>query len=110
MTNIKAKTIEGGGIRIAATIGEKEVGHAYLYILKNDQHELPFAFMEDVFVEEDFRSQGIGTQILVKIIEAAQDNQCYKIVGTSRHERINAHKLYERLGFQNYGLEFRINL
>jgi len=110
MMQIKAKTVSGTGVRISAELDGREVGHAYLYFLKNDLHELPFAFMEDVFVDEDFRGQGIGTQILVKIIETAQDNDCYKIIGTSRDSRTNVHQMYERLGFVRRGLEFRINL
>jgi len=35
---------------------------------------------------------------------------CYKLVATSRASRPRVHELYERLGFENYGVEFRMNL
>ena len=44
------------------------------------------------------------------LISAAQDAGCYKLIATSRTSRPNVHELYERLGFEKHGVEFRMNL
>ncbi len=89
--------------------GGKEVARAYLYILKNDLHEKPFGLMEDVYVHENHRSQGLGTKLVVELIKAAELNNCYKLIGTSRYDRPKVHALYIHLGFKDRGKEFRID-
>ncbi|MDD4272012.1 MAG: GNAT family N-acetyltransferase [Patescibacteria group bacterium] len=105
---IKQKTIKAGGIKFFIEQDGREAARAYLYILKNDLHERPFGFMEDVFVGENFRSQGLGARLVEELIKAAKLNNCYKLIGNSRQERFNVHELYERLGFKNWGKEFRM--
>jgi GNAT superfamily N-acetyltransferase len=72
-------------------------------------HEEPFGFMEDVFVDENFRSQGLGTKIVEELIKIAKENNCYKLIATSRYARPKVHAMYERLGFKDQGREFRID-
>ena len=43
------------GIRVRIEDKGKDIAHAYVYILKNDLHERPFGFIEDVFVSEEYR-------------------------------------------------------
>ncbi len=66
--------------------------------------------MEDVFVDKKLRGQGIGTILVKKIIAEAKKNKCYKLIATSRHKRPRVHAFYEKLGFKNHGLEFRVDL
>ena len=56
--NIKSKTIEAKGIRFSVVEDEQEVARAYLYIMYNDLHPEPFGLLEDVYVDELYRSQG----------------------------------------------------
>lgn len=107
---INKKKLSSKGIKLFIKQDGKEVARAFLYIMKNDLHDEPFGFMEDVFVDESLRRQGIGTDLVNKVIEAAEENRCYKLIATSRHERPQARALYERLGFKNHGIEFRIDL
>ncbi|MEK7189382.1 MAG: GNAT family N-acetyltransferase [Patescibacteria group bacterium] len=106
---IQQKKITTRGIKFFIKDGKKEIGHAYLYILKNDLHKEPFGFLEDVLVDENHRGQGLGTNLVQTIIKAAQKHGCYKLICTSRHSRSTVHALYERLGFKNHGLEFRMD-
>jgi GNAT superfamily N-acetyltransferase len=103
------KEVSGEGVRIAALEDGKELGHAYLYVLRNDLHDKPFGFMEDVFVEENSRGRGIGSLLVNEVIAEARRRGCYKLIATSRHTRKNVHELYRRLGFREHGLEFRID-
>ena len=106
---IQQKKITARGIKFFITDGKKEIGRAYLYILSNDLHKEPFGFLEDVLVDENYRGQGLGTNLVRRIIKAAQKHGCYKLICTSRHSRSTVHALYERLGFKNHGLEFRMD-
>ncbi len=108
--NIKFENKDRKGIKIVAEQDGKNIGRAYLYLLYNDLHEKPFGFMEDVFVNEDFRGKGIGKRLVNEIIKKAKENNCYKLVCTSRYEKEKVHGLYEKLGFSDHGKEFRIDL
>lgn len=97
------------GIKLFVEQGDQEVGRAFLYIMHNDLHEEPFGLLEDVYIDESLRGQGIGTELVHQIIEVAQDHNCYKLIATSRHSRSRVHELYKRLGFEDWGVEFRMN-
>jgi GNAT superfamily N-acetyltransferase len=102
--------IEAKGIKIFLEKNNKEIARARLYILHNDTRNLNYGFLEDVLVDENLRGQGIGTELIKEIIKTAENNNCYKIVATSRNSRCPVHKLYERLGFKNFGIEFKMYL
>lgn len=105
---IKQKTIKANGIKFFVQVDGREVARAYLYILSN-LHKQPFGFMEDVFVAENYRSKGLGTKLVQELINAAKQNNCYKLVATSRHARPKVHDWYIGLGFKDWGKEFRID-
>jgi len=109
-TEIAREERPARGVRFSVRNGDHEVGRAYLYVMANDLHEEPFGLLEDVFVAESERGSGLGTALVNEVIRAARDAGCYKLVATSRASRPKVHELYERLGFANYGLEFRLNL
>jgi GNAT superfamily N-acetyltransferase len=102
--------IQSKGYKLVYTEGGIDLARAYVYIIKNDLHEEPYAFLEDVYVNENNRGSGYGTQIVEEAIELARSLKCSKIIGTSRHERHLVHTFYQRLGFKNYGIEFRMDL
>jgi len=109
-TQINQQIVNASGVKLFIEQDGREVARAFLYVLKNGLHAEPFGLLEDVFVEENLRGQGIGTELVKKIIEAAKKNHCYKLIATSRRERPKVHALYEQLGFKNYGMEFRMEL
>ena len=109
-TKINQKTVKASGIKFFVEKDGKEVARAFLYLMNNDLKKEPFGLLEDVFVDEQLRGQGIGTQLLDNVIAEAKKIGCYKIVATSRYERESVHKLYERKGFKNFGIEFKMYL
>lgn len=110
-TDIKTRTIkEAFAVKFTAEENGKIIGRAYLYILKNELHAEPFGFLEDVFVEPEYRSKGIGSQLVKKAIKVAKSQGCYKLIGNSRFANEGAHKFYERSGLSKHGYEFRIDL
>ncbi len=106
---IKTTTVEAKGIKFSIVESEREIARAYLYLIHNDLHQEPFGLLEDVYVAEDNRGRGLGTQLIREVIKIAKEQGCYKLIATSRKSRSSVHQLYKKLGFQEYGLEFRID-
>lgn len=97
------------GLKITALENGEVVGWIYLYLLRNDAHREPFGFLENLFVLELHRNQGIGSRLLEAAIKEAKARGCYKLVGTSRFSNERAPKFYKRFGFAEWGTEFRLD-
>lgn len=85
------------------------VGRVFLYLLYNDLHEEPFALLEDVFVDTEYRGKGIGGQLVEAALAEAKNQGCYKAICTSRTAKSELHGWYEKKGFMKHGFEFRID-
>jgi GNAT superfamily N-acetyltransferase len=107
---IKVQPVEARGIKFSLLEDEQEVARAYLYIMHNELHQEPFGLLEDVYVDERYRGSGWGTKLVRQVITAAKKQNCYKLIATSRKSRPRVHQLYEKLGFESKGFEFRIDL
>lgn len=114
MTNndleLKTKVVTAKGVKFSLVEDDLEVARAYLYVMRNELHSEPFGLLEDVHVHESYRGSGLGTELVRQVIAAAKEQNCYKLVATSRKSRPRVHQLYERLGFKARGFEFRIDL
>ncbi len=105
----KEMKMDAYAVKFTMTEGDEIMGRAYLYIIHNDLHEQPYGLLEDLYVEEAYRSKGLGNQLLGAVVKEAQDKKCYKLIGTSRLAREEVHAWYKKLGFKDYGKEFRMN-
>ncbi|MDX9970357.1 MAG: GNAT family N-acetyltransferase [Candidatus Gracilibacteria bacterium] len=109
--NISESKAKSEGIRFSVLDEENlEIARATLFFMYNDLHKEPFGLLEDLFVNENHRGKGIATSLITHIIQKAKEQNCYKLIATSRYERERVHSLYKELGFKDYGKEFRINL
>jgi GNAT superfamily N-acetyltransferase len=77
------------------------VGTLTLYILANLSHGArPFAMVENVVTDAAVRGRGWGRLLMAHAEELARRHGCYRLVLTSHRRRTDAHRFYERLGFQ----------
>lgn len=106
---LKKQKIKADGIKFFWEDNKKEIGRGYLYLIKNELHKNSFGFIEDVFIDEKNRSQGLGKRLVKEMIETAKKKKCYKLILTSRYSKPKVHELYASLGFKDHGKEFRIN-
>jgi|SRR3989344_319443 len=97
-------------IKITAEENGMLLGWAYLYIMFNDLHKEPFAFLENVFVKEENRGKGVGSKLITAAIAEAKKQNCYKLICTSRYGKPEVHALYGKFGFKDHGKEFRLDL
>lgn len=94
---------------IVAEVDGQIVGSADLMIVPNLSHRgLPWAVMENVIVDDSLRRKGVASAMVEYLVNLAKESGCYKIGLSSSKERPDAHKLYESLGFKQYGLGYRI--
>jgi len=107
---ISKKKVRSYGIKFFIKQNGKEVARAFLYIMENGLKKQPFGLLEDLFVDEGLRGQGIGSKLLDMVISEAKKIGCYKLVATSRYGKDSIHKWYERTGFENFGVEFKMYL
>lgn len=97
-------------IKIEATQDEQVIGWAFLVIIQNGRHIEPYGLLENVYVESAYRGQGFGTQLINAVINEAKQRGCYKVLATSRYAKADVHALYKKVGFEDWGKEFRMNL
>jgi GNAT superfamily N-acetyltransferase len=76
------------------------VSSCTLSIIKNLTRNLrPYALIENVITNPNYRERGYGTAILNRAVEIAQKNNCYKVMlltGSKKEQTLN---FYEKAGF-----------
>ena len=106
------KTVEQNSysVKIQALEGGQVMGWAFLVVTTSDRHKEPWGMLENVYVELEHRGQGVGKALVLSAIEEAKSRGCYKLICTSRDSKPEVHTMYEKLGFQKWGVEFRMDL
>jgi GNAT superfamily N-acetyltransferase len=107
---INAVSVPLKSVRLSIRDGEKEIGRAWLVLVKNNLRKEPYGLLEDVWVDPDHRNQGHATMLVQAVIKQAKQEGCYKLLATSRFKRKKVHNLYKQIGFVSHGFEFRMNL
>ena len=79
----------------------KVVATCYCTIIPNlTNGARPIGFIENVVTHEDYRRQGLAKTIIDAATEFAKANNCYKVFLESGIARTEAHKFYEKIGFE----------
>jgi GNAT superfamily N-acetyltransferase len=68
------------------------------------------AQVESVRVDKRFQSQGIGTEMMKWTMERARERGAHVIQLTTHKTRLDAHRFYERLGFEGSHLGMKLSL
>ena len=68
------------------------------------------ATVESVRVDEKYRGQGIGKELMLWAIKRAKEENCVAIQLTTNAERADAHRFYENLGFKGSHLGMKLYL
>jgi ribosomal protein S18 acetylase RimI-like enzyme len=68
------------------------------------------ATVESVRVDEKFRGQGIGRELMLFAIARAREENCVAMQLTTNMDRTDAHRFYENLGFKKSHLGMKLNL
>lgn len=68
------------------------------------------ATVESVRVDEKYRGQGIGKELMKFAINRAREENCISVQLTTNAERTDAHRFYENLGFKGTHLGMKLSL
>ena len=68
------------------------------------------ATVESVRVDEKYRGQGIGRELMLFAINRAREEKCVSMQLTTNADRPDAHRFYENLGFKGTHLGMKLKL
>ncbi|MEO8216528.1 MAG: GNAT family N-acetyltransferase [Acidobacteriota bacterium] len=70
----------------------------------------PAGIVEDVVVDRSRRGRGVGESMMQFAMDRCRFRGCYKLVLSSNVRREDAHRFYERIGFERHGYSFLVKL
>src|SRR5437899_1778742 len=85
----------------------KIIGFAFFstrFVVRYPKHIMQ---LEELFVLDSYRKQGVGGRLMEVMEEKAKDLDCYNIYIESSMKRKEAHKFYEDLGYKKSGYYFK---
>lgn len=97
---------------LVAEVEDRIVGFAYIEFEKLDYENLleNAAWLHDIFVERDERSEGLGKRLLNAAAEAAKEIGAEKLLLTVAAKNTIAQDFFENAGFRQTMLEMTLNL
>jgi GNAT superfamily N-acetyltransferase len=106
-----AEIDRGPGAVLVAEVQGQLVGVCQLIVFRHLQNRGGLcAEVESVHVHPDQRGHGIGTILMRAAVQRAGELGCYRVQLTSNNARPEAHRFYERLGFEPSHRGFKMNL
>lgn len=93
---------------VAEVYGEV-VGTLVIVIVPNLAHGgAPFAVVENVVVDEEYRGEGVGRALIEEAMKLAREAGAYKLALCSNGERSEAHGFYRSMGFEETHVGFEV--
>jgi ribosomal protein S18 acetylase RimI-like enzyme len=66
--------------------------------------------VESVRVDQKYRGQGLGREMMLWAIERAKEKSCTSMQLTTNNDRVAAHRFYESLGFSKSHVGMKLKL
>ena len=96
---------------VSAELGGEIIGTMQLTFLRGLSHKGETRCqIEAVRIAASLRGQGYGTTLIEWAIAQARDRGCSVVQLTSNNSRLDAHRFYERLGFEHSHAGFKLPL
>ena len=67
-------------------------------------------YIPELIVSKNYQNQGIGKELINSCIDFAKEMNCYRIRLESGNQRLESHKFYRKLGFDQSSLSFSLKL
>jgi len=96
---------------VVATIAGKRVGTLQLSILPGiARRGMWRGLLEAVHIAPEYRNRGLGSEMIAWAIETCRARGCGMVQLTSNKKRVDAHRFYRRLGFEQSHEGFKLYL
>ena len=89
-----------GRVVLVAEIGDAVVGCLSTSVMRVLHRPAPVGRISMMVVERTLRGRGIGAFLVREAEHALQAKGCYMVEVTSHVRRTEAHRFYERLGYE----------
>ena len=94
-------------------VGEEDnqvIGFITFSVRNVVRYPKPIAEGDELYVMPQYRGKGYGKQLMQHIIDKAKSLNCHRLFLESNYKHETAHKMYESMGFTNYGYHFIMDL
>ncbi len=91
---------------LCACLGEKIIGFGTLMIRDCLWLQGDIGYICDLVVDQEHRGSGIGTALVERAVEIARQRGCRRVELDSGFHRTEAHRFYERRGFEKRAFLF----
>lgn len=96
----EAMTADPNHLVLVAEENEKVIGVLHLRMEFQLHHCAKIAEILEFMVCSEYRSRGVGKQLLIEAMAAAKEHHCVQIEVTSNQKRSKAHQFYQREAMQ----------
>jgi len=97
-------------ILVAQIDNSKIIGMISMVFLSRLNQNTSEMYVPELIVSQNYHSQGIGKKLLNFSIKLGKEKKCHRIRLESGNQRIESHKFYKHLGFENSSIFFTKNL
>ena len=91
---------------LVATTGDKVIGMCGLSAMVTVHRDAPVGRISVMIVAEAHRGRGIGGMLVAEAERRLAERGCKILEVTSNHRRDEAHRFYERLGYERTSVRF----
>ncbi len=97
-------------ILVAQIENSKIIGMISMVFLSRLNQNTSEMYVPELIVSQNYRSKGIGKKLINFSIELGKEKKCHRIRLESGNQRIESHKFYKHLGFEDSSVFFTKNL
>ena len=97
-------------ILVAQIDNSKIIGMISIVFLSRLNQNTSEMYVPELIVSQNYHSKGIGKKLLNFSIKLGKEKKCHRIRLESGNQRIESHKFYKHLGFEDSSIFFTKNL
>ncbi len=97
-------------ILVAQIDNSKIIGMISMVFLSRLNQNTSEMYVPELIVSQNYHSQGIGKKLINFSIKLGKEKKCHRIRLESGNQRIESHKFYKHLGFEDSSVFFTKNL
>ena len=88
----------------------KLVGITHVVLHPNTWNSTECCYLEDLYVNQSVRGQGVGRALIEQVYEFARQQNCNRVYWTTQEGNTTARKLYDTIATQTDMVQYRKNL
>jgi len=97
-------------ILVAQIVNSKIIGMISIVFLSRLNQNTSEMYIPELIVSQNYHSKGIGKKLLNFSIKFGKEKKCHRMRLESGNQRIESHKFYKHLGFEDSSIFFTKNL